>query len=139
MALGCAESSAQRLAAEPGAAQRELRSFDEGLYLQRGRPLVLGSIQSLPVPGRCDIGEEELELHAAEGHTADGMAVWIAWARVLVAGDYLSPVEIPTLSEGGALDAYLATLERLRPGSPRSPSTSCPAMARSSTRRGRLA
>ena len=43
------------------------------------------------------------------------MAVWAPWARVLVCGDYLSPVEIPTLSATGSRDAYLATLERLRP------------------------
>ena len=41
------------------------------------------------------------------------MAVWIGWAEVLVCGDYLSPVEIPT-PEGG-VDAYLATLVRLEP------------------------
>ena len=50
------------------------------------------------MPGTCGIGERELELHPADGHTADGMAIWIPWARVLVAGDYLSPVEIPMLS-----------------------------------------
>jgi glyoxylase-like metal-dependent hydrolase (beta-lactamase superfamily II) len=115
VALGCAESSADRLEAEPGAAQRDLCGFDEELYIERGRPLALGSIQALPVPGRCQIGEAELELHVADGHTADGMAVWIPWARVLVAGDYLSTVEIPTLNEGGDPDSYLATLERLRP------------------------
>ena len=113
--LGCAESSAARLQAEPGAVQRELRAFDEELYLARARPLALGSVQALPVPGRCSIGERELELHAADGHTGDGMAVWIGWARVLAAGDYISNVEIPTLSRGGSLDAYLATLARLRP------------------------
>jgi glyoxylase-like metal-dependent hydrolase (beta-lactamase superfamily II) len=113
--LGCAQSSADRLAAEPGAAQRELRSFDEELYIQRERPLVLGSVQALSVPGRCEVGEQELELHPAEGHTRDGMAVWIGWAGVLVAGDYLSPVEIPALNDGDRVDAYLHTLERLRP------------------------
>jgi glyoxylase-like metal-dependent hydrolase (beta-lactamase superfamily II) len=113
--LGCAESTAARISAEPGAAQRELRSFDEELYLVRRRPLTLGSIQSLPVPGKCGIGDAELELHAADGHTADGMALWVPWARVLIAGDYLSSVEIPALNEGGELGAYLATLERLRP------------------------
>jgi glyoxylase-like metal-dependent hydrolase (beta-lactamase superfamily II) len=113
LSLGCAQSTADRLAAEPGAAQRQLRRFDEELYLERARPLALGSTQALPVPGRCAIGEAELELHAADGHTSDGMAVWIPWARVLVAGDYLSSVEIPTLSDGGGLEAYLATLERL--------------------------
>jgi glyoxylase-like metal-dependent hydrolase (beta-lactamase superfamily II) len=34
---------------------------------------------------------------------------------VLICGDYLSPVEIPMLSASGSRDAYLATLERLRP------------------------
>jgi glyoxylase-like metal-dependent hydrolase (beta-lactamase superfamily II) len=115
VALGCAESTAERLRASPGEAQRELRAFDKDLLIERPRPLALGSIQSLPVPGRCGIGDQELELHPAEGHTVDGMAVWVPWARVLVAGDYLSTVEPPTLNEGGDRDLYLATLERLRP------------------------
>jgi glyoxylase-like metal-dependent hydrolase (beta-lactamase superfamily II) len=114
-ALGCAESTAARLRAEPGAAQRELRAFDEELYVDRHRPLSLGSIQALTVPGRCAIRDAELELHPAEGHTADGMAVWIPWARVLVAGDYLSAIELPILSRQSTVDAYLATLARLRP------------------------
>jgi glyoxylase-like metal-dependent hydrolase (beta-lactamase superfamily II) len=112
--LGCAESSAARLHAEPGAAQRELRAFDEELYIVRDVPLQLGAVQALPVPGGCGIGEAELELYRAEGHTPDGMAVWVPWARVLVVGDYLSSVEIPTISAREGIDAYLATLERLR-------------------------
>jgi glyoxylase-like metal-dependent hydrolase (beta-lactamase superfamily II) len=113
--LGCAPSSAARLRAEPGAAQRMLRRFDEELHIERRRPLALASLQELAVPGRLSIGAAELELYPASGHTADGMAVWIPWAGVLVAGDYLSPVELPLLGEGDLLDAYLATLERLRP------------------------
>ncbi len=113
-ALGCAESTAERLRASPGEAQRELRAFDEELLIERSRPLALGSVQALPVPGRCEIGDRELELHKTCGHTPDGMAVLILWAGVLVAGDYLSPVEIPTLNAGDTVDAYLATLERLR-------------------------
>lgn len=113
--LGCAETSAMRLRAEPGAAQRELRAFDEELYIERERPLSLSSVQALAVPGRCELGEAQLELYAAEGHTRDGMAIWIPWARVLVAGDYLSDLEIPTFNEGNRVDDYLATLERLRP------------------------
>ena len=66
--------------------------------IERPRPLALGSLQALPVPGRCEIGDGELELHPADGHTLDGMAISIPWAGVLVAGDYLSPVEIPTLN-----------------------------------------
>jgi glyoxylase-like metal-dependent hydrolase (beta-lactamase superfamily II) len=114
VALGAGESTAERLRASPGEAQRDLRDFDEGLLIERERPLALGSVQALPVPGRCAVGERELELYAASGHTPDGMAVLIGWALVLVAGDYLSPIELPTINDGGDLQAYLATLERLR-------------------------
>jgi glyoxylase-like metal-dependent hydrolase (beta-lactamase superfamily II) len=113
--LGAAETSAARLTAEPGAAQRELRSFDEEHYVERPGPLSLPGVQALPVPGHVEVGDHELELHPADGHTADGMAVWLPWARVLVAGDYLSPVEIPMISAGGSARAYLATLARLEP------------------------
>ncbi len=129
IALGCAESTSERLSASPGAAQRELRAFDGRFYIERPRPLMLGQVQALPVPGRCGIGgatadpalrsarpdAHELELYLADGHTVDGMAVWIAWARVLVVGDYLSTVETPEVGEGSSVEAYLATLERLRP------------------------
>jgi glyoxylase-like metal-dependent hydrolase (beta-lactamase superfamily II) len=113
--LGCGESTARRLAAEPGDAQRELRRFDEEQYIDDRRPLALAAIQALPVPGRLSLGEAELELRPADGHTADGTAFFIPWLEVLVCGDYLSPVEIPMISPGGSLDAYVATLERLRP------------------------
>ncbi len=112
--LGTSETTAARLIGQPGAAQRELRAFDEEMYLDRA-PLSLPGAQTLPVPGHCGIGEQELELHPADGHTEDGMAVWIPWARVLVAGDYLSPLEIPMLSPGGSATGYLATLGRLAP------------------------
>jgi glyoxylase-like metal-dependent hydrolase (beta-lactamase superfamily II) len=132
LTLGCAESTAARLRAAPGAAQRELREFDEELAIERA-PLALGAIQPLPVPGSCAIGEQELELHATAGHSEDGMALWVPWARVLLAGDYLSPIELPTLhavrrapgalpsrvadraAAGEPLESYVATLERLRP------------------------
>jgi glyoxylase-like metal-dependent hydrolase (beta-lactamase superfamily II) len=113
--LGCAETTAARLRAEPGAVQRELRAWDELFYVERPRPLSIPGAQALPVPGYCGVGEREMEMHPAEGHTADGAAFWIPWANVLVCGDYLSPVEIPMISPGGSISAYRATLERLRP------------------------
>ena len=112
-ALGVAETTAARLRAHPGAAQRSLRDFDERNYLTRPAPLALGSVEALPVPGYCGLGERELELHPADGHTVDGMAIWIPWAAVLVCGDYLSPVEIPTPET--SIYGYLATLARLEP------------------------
>jgi glyoxylase-like metal-dependent hydrolase (beta-lactamase superfamily II) len=111
--LGCAETTAARLVGEPGAAQRSLRAFDDEFYVERPRPLSLPSAQRLPVPGQLDIGDRELELHPTEGHTEDGMAIWVPWARVLVVGDYLSPLEIPWVH--GSFDAYIATLSRLEP------------------------
>jgi glyoxylase-like metal-dependent hydrolase (beta-lactamase superfamily II) len=114
-ALGVGEPTAQRLHDEPGRVQKVLRDFDEEWYLERPGPLALPQTQPLPVPGRCSIGDQELELHLAPGHTADGMAIWIPWARVLVCGDYLSPVEIPWLSESGSREDYLETLDRLEP------------------------
>ncbi len=114
--LGCGESTAERLAAEPGRAQRLLREFDEDQYVDDRKPLALAGIQSLPVPGRLALGsgDHEIELHPADGHTADGTAFFIPWLHTLVCGDYLSPVEIPWISPGGSVEAYLGTLERLR-------------------------
>ena len=115
LALGVGESSGERLRAEPGAAQRHLRDMDDEHYVRRPRPLSLGSYQVLPVPGFVEVGDREIELHPAEGHTADGTALLVRWAGVLACGDYLSPVEIPMLSRGGSVGAYRATLERLKP------------------------
>jgi glyoxylase-like metal-dependent hydrolase (beta-lactamase superfamily II) len=115
LALGLGEPSVMRVHQAPGEAQRELRAKDEELYVERPAPLALGQVQTLPVPGSVELGPEELELHPADGHTADGMAVMARWCGVLCVGDYLSPVEIPWISTGGSLADYRATLARLAP------------------------
>jgi glyoxylase-like metal-dependent hydrolase (beta-lactamase superfamily II) len=113
-ALGCAESTAERLGREPGAAQRRLREFDAEHYVPRPGPLALGRLQSLPVPGKLELGpSHEIELFEATGHTADGVSYWLPWVSVLVCGDYLSPVEVPMLSCGGSVESYRATVARL--------------------------
>jgi len=113
LALGVGSPTGERLRAEPGAAQRELRDADAEHYVVRPAPLSLGSYQVLPVPGRVEIGETELELHPTAGHTVDGTAFLARWAEVLVCGDFLSDVEIPMV-ESGVAD-YRATLARLAP------------------------
>jgi hydroxyacylglutathione hydrolase len=113
--LGVGEPTVLRLRAEPGAAQRALREQDEELYVERPAPLALGQVQSLPVPGKLDLGPAELELHPAMGHTGDGTAIFAPHLELLCPGDYLSGVEIPMIGEGGSLDAYRATLTLLGP------------------------
>ncbi len=115
LSLGVAESTMLRIRAEPGAVQRELRDYDDRFYVVRPRPLSLGQTQSLPVPGRLELGSDELELHATGGHTSDGMAVFAPWMGLLVVGDYLSPVEIPMISPGGSVAEYRGTLSALAP------------------------
>jgi glyoxylase-like metal-dependent hydrolase (beta-lactamase superfamily II) len=110
LALGVGEPTAERLRAEPGAAQRELRDADAEHYVVRPAPLALGSYQSLPVPGFVGVGDSELELHPADGHTRDGTAFLAPFAGVLACGDYLSDVEIPIVA---SLADYRDTLGRL--------------------------
>jgi len=115
LALGLGEPTVERFHREPGAAQRELRQYDARLYVERPGPLALGQVQTLPVPGSVELGDQELELHPASGHTSDGMAIFARWCGVLCVGDYLSRVEIPWISKGGSLEEYRATLARLAP------------------------
>jgi glyoxylase-like metal-dependent hydrolase (beta-lactamase superfamily II) len=115
LALGLGQPTVERLHREPGAAQRDLRDHDAEYYVSRPSPLALGQVQGLPVPGRLELGGAELELHPAEGHTADGTAIFARSLGLLVVGDYLSDLEIPMISEGGSLAEYRATLARLSP------------------------
>jgi glyoxylase-like metal-dependent hydrolase (beta-lactamase superfamily II) len=115
LAMGVGDPTMERIRSEPGAVQRELRSEDSRNYVERPTPLALGNVQSLPVPGYVELGDQEIELHPADGHTSDGTALLVAYAGLLVCGDYLSGVEIPWISPGGSLDVYRATLARLAP------------------------
>jgi glyoxylase-like metal-dependent hydrolase (beta-lactamase superfamily II) len=109
--LGLAESTATRIRVEPGTAQRELRKADNEYYVKRPRPLSLGSYQALPVPGKLELGGQDIELYPAEGHTDDGMILFARWCGLLVCGDYLSDVELPTWTDK---PLYRKTLDRLR-------------------------
>jgi glyoxylase-like metal-dependent hydrolase (beta-lactamase superfamily II) len=111
--LGRSQASPSPLQASPSPLQASPSPLQASPSPLQASP---SPLQALPVPGRLAIGPHELELHPAAGHTCDGMAIWVPWARVLVAGDYLSSVEIPFFGEGGgSLEAYRVTLQRLRP------------------------
>ena len=107
--LGVAENTAERIEREREQIATQLIEFDDEHYIERPS-FELPQLQHLPVPGKCELGSDELEIIPTEGHTQDGLAVHIPWAKTLVCGDYLSPVEIPTLSDGD-IDAYLRTLK----------------------------
>jgi glyoxylase-like metal-dependent hydrolase (beta-lactamase superfamily II) len=113
LALGVGSTTGERLRAEPGAAQRELRDADAEHYVVRSSPLSLGSYQVLPLPGKLELGQAEIELHPTAGHTEDGTAFLARSAELLVCGDFLSDVEIPLV--GGSIADYRATLARLAP------------------------
>lgn len=112
-AVGLDERSAARLTARIGEPQRRLREFDAEWYVERPSPLALGELQPLPVPGRLDLGEQQIDVHDGAGHTGDGLVLWLPWAQVLIVGDYLSPVELPSWDETGSREAYAAALDRL--------------------------
>jgi glyoxylase-like metal-dependent hydrolase (beta-lactamase superfamily II) len=104
------------LRAEPDATERAMRDFDDRYYLQRPEPLRLADAEPVAVPGVLALGDASLELVPTAGHCDDGLAVWVPWARTLVCGDYLSPLELPYLeAPDGSLPDYRATLDRLAP------------------------
>ena len=112
-ALGVDERTAARLTDRIGEPQRKLREFDQQWYVDRPVPLALGELQPLPVPGRLDLGEQQVDVHDGAGHTGDGLVLWLPWARTLIVGDYLSPVELPSWDDHGSRATYAATLDRL--------------------------
>jgi len=74
---------------------------------------LVGEVRSFPVPPAGLPGEPELVVHDA--HAPGHAAVWLGGARVLLAGDMLSDVELPLPFEPDDLPAYLAGLDRLAP------------------------
>jgi glyoxylase-like metal-dependent hydrolase (beta-lactamase superfamily II) len=86
---------------------RELAASDAELYIERPRGLSFARAELLD--------DDRLEVVAADGHAADGIALFDPASGLLLAGDHLIEVEIPLVSEAGSPEAYLATLDRLAP------------------------
>ena len=118
----------QRMQASPGEAQRELRELRRGALIERPRPLALGAVQALPVPGRCGIGERELRAaprrrpHRGRDGGADSVGAVLVCRRLPLAGRAAAarpPAARPR--------PMLATLARSAPARRNAPSRSCPA------------
>jgi glyoxylase-like metal-dependent hydrolase (beta-lactamase superfamily II) len=67
----------------------------------------------LDAPAVCGSPVGPLQIFPTSGHTHDGIAVLLRGPEILIAGDYLSPCEIPSLWPGAACADYLASLGRL--------------------------
>ena len=116
LALGVGEPTAQRLRAEPGAAQRELRDHDDEHYVARPAPLSLGAVQAPAGARAARPGRGRARAAPGGGAHRRRLAVFARALGLLVVGDYLSDVEIPMISRRAARStAYRATLARLAP------------------------
>lgn len=74
-------------------------------------PLILPS-RVLEGAGAFDLGGRRLELLPFDIHSEDGVLVWLAEARILLAGDALED-PITYVAEPDRLEAHLAELDRL--------------------------
>jgi glyoxylase-like metal-dependent hydrolase (beta-lactamase superfamily II) len=88
-----------------GVWREPLADSDAELYIERDALPSFDDVADVP----CDL----FAVIQADGHAPDGSALWIG--DVLILGDYLMEVEIPLISHDGSPQAYLETLDRLRP------------------------
>ncbi len=87
------------------------RDFDGQWYVVRSGPLAWPErLRPLGDGETLTIGGATLASLALPGHSPDGLALVLDQPRVLFAGDYLSPCEIPFVDD---VEAYRATLRRL--------------------------
>lgn len=105
------------------ATARRLRADAAGIaaeadeeYRRRGLPAPpapdLTAAEAVEVPAVLPTPAGMVRAVTAAGHTPDGTAFVLAERGLVWPGDYLSPVEIPSVTPGKAAD-YLATLDRL--------------------------
>jgi glyoxylase-like metal-dependent hydrolase (beta-lactamase superfamily II) len=87
------------------------RDFDGQWYVVRPGPVAWPEqLRPLGDGETLTIGGATLRALALPGHSPDGLALLLDEPRVLFAGDYLSPCEIPFVDD---VEAYRATLRRL--------------------------
>ncbi len=91
-------------------ARQALRSFDEGYYIVRDRPLTRPVRPDRPIQRD---GEElaGCRFYLLAGHTRDGLACYHPGSGALIVGDYLSDCEFPFIYVSAI--AYRETLAKL--------------------------
>ena len=89
----------------------EIRDFDAQYYVTRDYPVLYPNIDIVI----CKDGQQMLlgdtlcSFYFAPGHTKDGLFTIVEPYRIFLAGDYLSDVEFPFISDWAA---YVTTLEK---------------------------
>ena len=93
--------------------QNEIRQFDSQYYIIRDYPIIYPKIDIIIERDsqQLMVGDYCLTFYLAPGHTNDGLMTVIEPLEILLAGDYLSDVEFPFLSD---VKAYEDTLNKVR-------------------------
>ena len=91
----------------------EIRQFDAQYYITREYPIMYPNIDIVIEKDaqQLMIGDCCLTFYLAPGHTEDGLMTVIEPLGILLAGDYLSDVEFPFLSD---IKSYENTLYKVR-------------------------
>ncbi|MGB4960122.1 MAG: MBL fold metallo-hydrolase [Saprospiraceae bacterium] len=90
----------------------QINEFDDEYYIQRDYPIVYPEADFvIQVDGdKLCIDHIELTFYHAHGHNNDGMIVCIPELYLMIAGDYLSNIEIPMIDDNRY--DYTDTLEK---------------------------
>lgn len=89
----------------------QARRFDQQWYIERPGPLRWPKqVYGISDEEKRKVGDVTIRFLLLPGHSSDSLGFLIEESNVLVAGDYLSPCEIPDLDD---FDEYYRTLHRL--------------------------
>jgi glyoxylase-like metal-dependent hydrolase (beta-lactamase superfamily II) len=102
-----------RLRADRGAIDGALAAWDAARGEARRALPDWTAAEALTAPGRIDSPIGPIAVAATPGHASDGIAMLLTEPGILIAGDYLSPREIPALDAGAGCAEYLASITRL--------------------------
>lgn len=90
---------------------QQIESVDHEFYIRRDIPLLFPNLDMLITdsgPSRHKLGNVDVHFYPAPGHTPDGLFTIIPSQGLWIAGDYLSDIEFPFVTD---LKAYAETLE----------------------------
>ena len=89
----------------------EIQQFDAQYYVERSYPIIYPTIDLIidEDAQQLILGDITCTFYLAPGHTDDGIFIVIDSLKLMLAGDYLSDVEFPFLTD---FQAYLTTLQK---------------------------